>query len=760
MRTREIVFLAMGLSSGAAVLAGLGELDAQFGTNGLVQIDIALDGDVASAIYAQDDGRLLVGRNNYNRDDDFSILRLKENGTPDLAFGNSGRTSLDVPGVHSTTYAVLQQSDRNIVAGGTFTLDHASVSSSESLALARFLADGTVDTTFGSSGVVRIDFSGESSASARVKSIVQQSDGKLVAAGSVAYMGWWDYGDFGGHDMMLVRIDAAGRVDSGFGKNGRVLLDPTEVGSSEIRWLTQQVDGSLVAAGSVGSDMAVVRLTREGVLDTSFGSAGFVVVAPEGPAGAMSIANAVALQADGKILVGGTFQSGCDREDPACKEFFEAIVARLNPDGSLDLGFGVGGIVALDVPGTHTDIAAGGLLIEPSGTILVAGGTESDNDSRYGFVARLAPNGALDADFGTVGVTLIDLGSETYRSNGGVIGFARYPNGNVSTSLSTNDSNGGPPIMVVARLAVGGNNPGRIGLAYTNFVVDERRNANFIVRRTGGSAGEVRVDYATRLQADSASPASAADFTMSSGTLTWLDGEAAEKAVTIPIAADAVVEPGEHFTLELSNPAGGALLAARQADVAIRDVNDNAGILQFEHVTRSVHEGDISTQLLVTRTGGSMGAVRVSVFSYGLTAVKHEDYFLPGGPLTWANGETGTKGIQISTVVDGPKEADESFRVLLKSPTGGAALGATSTMDVTIIDGPGPPVINPGFSITTSTDVVSGGANISNNSSGGGVSGVLESLLLLVLLTARLWAGQENASRPIRFAMERQIGIA
>lgn len=746
MRTRAIVFLAVGLTTGTAVLAGLGELDTLFGTNGIVQIDVGLDSDVAGAVFAQEDGRLLVGRNNNSRLDDFSVLRLNANGSPDLSFGNSGRTALDVPGVHSTTHALVQQADGKIVAGGVLTLDRGPANTSEDLAVARFLADGWVDTTFGSSGVVRIDFSGDLSTSAQANAIVQQSDGKLVAAGSVAYMGWWDYGDYAGHDMVLVRLDAAGGIDPGFGKNGRVLLDPTGTSSSEIRGIAQQADGRLVAVGRIGADMAVVRLTRDGVLDPSLGGKGFVVVSPKGPPRAFSYAKAVALQADGKILVGGMFQSVCDRDDPVCDDFVEAIVARLNPDGSPDPGFGVDGIVTIDVPGTLADITDGGLVMEPAGTILIAGGAESAEGARYGFVMRLATNGATERSFGSQGVTLIDLGRDAHRSNGAISGFARHMNGNVSASLTAVDQDGRDPTIVVARLTASGNNPGRIGLANTLFEVDERGNANFVVRRTGGTTGEVRVDYATHLQAGQNPPASAVDFAMSSGTLTWLDGDASDRAVTILIATDAQVEAREHFTLDLSNPTGGAVLAARQADVAISDINDNAGLLQFELATRSVYEGDISTQLLVTRTGGSRGAVSVSFSSYGLSAVENEDFSAISGPLNWADGETGAKGIRISTIVDGPKEADESFRVRLKEPTGGATLGTASTMDVTIIDGAAPSSSPPPGSTSGIVTSVSDSNPASSSEGGGGAGGVLEALLLSLLFAAQCFSRRRQTA--------------
>ena len=92
----------------------------------------------------------------------------------------------------------------------------------------------------------------------------------------------WGYGDYYWPDIVLARFDAAGNLDTSFGNNGRVYLDPsTEVasradGKSELHWLTQQPDGKLVGAGSAGADMAVVRLTADGALDQTFGEDGVV----------------------------------------------------------------------------------------------------------------------------------------------------------------------------------------------------------------------------------------------------------------------------------------------------------------------------------------------------------------------------------------------------------------------------------------------------------------------------------------------------
>jgi uncharacterized delta-60 repeat protein len=723
-----------------AVTAALGapaELDPTFGTNGLVRIDVEQTGDAAAAVFAQADGKLIVGRTNPTSDsDDLSVVRLNADGTLDASFAIGGRTVFDVAGFRSRTFSVLTQSDGKVLAGGLIT-PHGWSSSGDRLAVARFLADGRIDTSFGDAGIASVNAAccvGIPSA----RALVQQGDGKIVAAGTE----WYDSWAGEGYLMILTRFDVAGNLDTSFGDNGRVYLDPFPSGYSELHWLTQQPDGKLVGAGSVGAGMAmaVVRLTADGALDRSFGDDGVVRI-PLGPNGAFASAEAVAVQPDGKIVIGGTLRSLCDLDDPACADDVDAVLVRLSPEGSLDASFGTGGVVTFDAYGARTVIAPGGLVVEPAGAIVAGGdsGFVADGDSgfvndvRYGFVARFTMGGALDTSFGNAGITLIDVGRNVTASYAEMGGMARTPSGAIVAALSAFSASWADPSIVVARLAPAGGGPGTIGLVQTDVTADQGSDATFVVRRVGGSRGAVSVDYATFVEPGS----SAVDYARLAGTLSWPDGDTSDREVAVftgPLNASA--NPGLRFGL--SNPGGGATLAGATGRVGITAVNQNAGVLQFEFDDITVAEGDIRSTLRVTRTSGSTGAVSVRFGSYDLTATEYRgpgsaywDYWSLEGTLRWEHGDTSAKSIRVSIAIDGETEPDERFRVVLRRPTGGATLGATAVAEVTIDESLAVPIDGGDSSSSFNGSAASSG--------GGGAGSMLEVLVLGLALLASLF---------------------
>jgi uncharacterized delta-60 repeat protein len=741
---------ALSLYFGAVTMAvgAPGELDPTFGTNGLVRVDVEQADDAAAAVFAQADGKLLVGRTNPTSDsDDLSVVRLNADGTLDASFAIGGRTVFDVAGFHAQTFSVLTQSDGNVLAGGLIT-PHGWSSSSNRLAVARFLTDGRIDTSFGDAGIASVNAAccvGIPSA----RALLQQGDGKIVAAGTE----WYDSWAGEGYLMILTRFDAAGNLDTSFGDNGRVYLDPYPSGYSELHWLTQQPDGKLVGAGSVRADMAVVRLTADGALDRSFGEDGVVRI-PLGPDNAFASAEAVAVQPDGKIVIGGTLRFLCDLDDPACADDVDAVLVRLSPAGSLDASFGTGGVVTFDAYGTRTAIAPGGLVVEPAGAIVAGGdsGFVADGDSgfvddvRNGFIAHFTASGAPDTSFGNAGITLIDVGRNATASYAEMRGMARTPSGAIVAALSAFSASWVDPSIVVARLAPAGGSPGTIGLVQTDVTADQGSYAAFVVRRAGGSSGAVSVDYATFVEPGWA----AVDYARLAGTLTWPDGDTTDREVGVFTGElGSSIDPGLRFGL--SNPGGGATLAAATGRVGITAVNENAGVLQFAFVDLTVAEGDISTELRVTRTGGSTGAVSVRFGSYGVTATESDyeslwtlpwDYESLAGTLRWEQGDTSAKSIRVGITSDGEyTEGDERFRVVLRRATGGASLGAGAVAEVTIEERmPAPPTTGGGVTVPPTTG--GGASNLFNGSPapsrGGGASGVLEVLMLGITLLVSL----------------------
>ncbi|MES9950937.1 MAG: Ig-like domain-containing protein, partial [Candidatus Thiodiazotropha sp.] len=186
-----------------------------------------------------------------------------------------------------------------------------------------------------------------------------------------------------------------------------------------------QADGKLIVVGEVNNDYLVIRYNTDGTLDTGFGASGVVTL----DLTAVDEANVVTLQADGKILVGG--YAGGDWG-----------IVRLNTDGSLDAGFGAGGIALIN---NQTAYNVYDLVVQPDGKILVAG--DSDVDSAIG---RLNADGTLDSSFGTNGITLFDHSGATtdqgrkieLQSDGSILVASAYFNGSWQGDIRRFDSNG------------------------------------------------------------------------------------------------------------------------------------------------------------------------------------------------------------------------------------------------------------------------------------------------------------------------------
>jgi len=260
----------------------------------------------------------------------------------------------------------------------------ASTSTRSTFAVVRYSADGTLDTSFGPthSGIVRTPVG----ASAKAFSLALQPDGKIVAAGST----------FNGSntDFALVRYTANGSLDPTFGTDG-VVTTPVGTGADVAYAVAVQPDGKIVAAGfrsntaRIGHnyDIALVRYNANGSLDTSFGSGGKVRTAI-GPKD--DVATALVIQPDGKLVVAG-YGTG-------------SVLVRYNPNGSLDAGFGSGGLV---LPGALAGYRAAGLVLQPDGKLVTASYAPGPNSPKNRFaVTRYLSNGSLDSGFGTGGSTI------------------------------------------------------------------------------------------------------------------------------------------------------------------------------------------------------------------------------------------------------------------------------------------------------------------------------------------------------------------
>jgi uncharacterized delta-60 repeat protein len=195
-----------------------------------------------------------------------------------------------------------------------------------------------------------------------------------------------------GGNIQAARLTAAGALDVSFGTNG---VSGVDFGGDDFGLaLARQADGRLLVAGrSTAAGAVVARLRLNGALDPDFDADGRVTL-PWGGGGA----TAVLVQPDQRIIVAGSGPGGETMK-----------VTRLRPDGSPDPGFGTSGTATIDF-GALEDLA-GGAALQPDGRIVVAGYSQADEDVA---VARLEPDGSLDAGFGAAGKRLVDFGAATF----------------------------------------------------------------------------------------------------------------------------------------------------------------------------------------------------------------------------------------------------------------------------------------------------------------------------------------------------------
>ena len=393
------------ISPSAAFADGL--LDTTFGGDGLVTTDVSARTDEAYSVVVQSDGKIIVaGFSDTGVNDDFAVARYNTDGSLDGTFGTGGIVKTDfnlgtgsVGDRHDRANSVVVQSDGKIVVAG-----YASDGSKRRFAVARYNTDGSPDGTFGTGGKVTTTFVEDVSVvHSGGNSVVVQSDGKIVVAGTVSDSAT-------GGNFAVVRYTTAGSIDTDFGTGGKVTTDISSV--DEAYSVVLQNDGKIVVAGYASiafqEAFAVVRYTTAGVLDGTFGTGGKVT--EEFTAGNSDVANSVVLQSDGKIVVAGYARIGDNRD---------FAVVRYTTAGVLDGTFGTGGKVTTDNAGL--DDLANSVVVQRDGKIVVAGTSDSGAERIDFAVARYNTDGSIDESFGTDGIVTTAFGVLSAEANSVVV---------------------------------------------------------------------------------------------------------------------------------------------------------------------------------------------------------------------------------------------------------------------------------------------------------------------------------------------------
>ncbi|WP_353427884.1 hypothetical protein NHB34_01870 [Polynucleobacter sp. MWH-UH19D] len=242
-------------ASGKLLVANNNGTLARFNANGSVDSSFANNGVLTASVdlaALQADGKILIS--NWSG----VLTRYNQDGTIDSNFASTTVAATRISSLLSGGYfnpsGLLQQADGKIVISGNVSSSSISGSYTSQFAIARFNADGSLDTTFAGTGIKGIPFSGTNYTQATALDI--QPDGKILIAGNA-------YG------ASVVRLNADGSFDNSFGNGGFSTVSPS-IGIGRVWDIALQPDGKIILSGDGNLGSEVVRLTSTGALDTSF----------------------------------------------------------------------------------------------------------------------------------------------------------------------------------------------------------------------------------------------------------------------------------------------------------------------------------------------------------------------------------------------------------------------------------------------------------------------------------------------------------
>lgn len=432
--------------------AQAGQLDNSFNGNGIKVIPNSGYG-MASDVAVQSDGKtILVGRlDEYNNNSQypFTIVRLNQDGSNDMSFGNNGIARVNIYNNQYNSYyysearAVAVQPDGKIVvAGNAYNQDYYYNYGYYVFTVIRLNSDGSIDNTFGGGdGIVQYNAANNSNGS-DVTDMAIQNDGKILVSGS-AYDYTYNYYGYTSWSYAMVRFNTDGSHDNTYNNGAGVFRHSFDQGYYNYygyyypyafcQDIALTNDGKVVMNGVVRSyndqynnyyyyydqySYGVVRVNSDGTLDLSFngtGSTKLEVFPANQNYYSYSEGRGIAVQADNKIVVSGyayDYNNGGNTRD-----YYVAGVFRLNSDGSRDASFNGNGqknfslrrgdLTNANDYNNYTYSYPYSVLIQNDQKILIGGTSEGQlYDPQYGYsyrqtfsLARLNTNGSLDNTF-------------------------------------------------------------------------------------------------------------------------------------------------------------------------------------------------------------------------------------------------------------------------------------------------------------------------------------------------------------------------
>ncbi len=435
-----------------------GSLDNTFSGDGKDKTDFGSTNDYASSVGVQNDGKIVVAGSSNNR---FALARYNTDGSLDNTFSGDGKQIDNFHGSKDGARSAAIQSDGKIVVVGV---------ASNSFAVARYTAAGSLDNSFSGDGIQTTVFDIHLFIE-QANAVAIQNNGKIVAVGSA------------GEKFAVARYNTDGSLDKTFSDDGRQITKAGEF--SFARSVAIQKDGKIVVAGEIAAEetnggYAIGRYNTDGSLDNTFNGDG--IKRDYG----FNFINSIAIQSDGKIVGGGSVQ-GHDETGPNFALF------RFNNNGEPDSSFNGDGIQVTEISGVingivdiaiandklyvvgnsyvpgHSGIVASYLLNNPNNAPTVSISIPN-NIVMYSSPARIKINAIAHDENGTIskvqfynGTTIIHtetkspygfLWADVPEGNYTLTAKAFDSAGNVITSNSINvsvlDSNVAPVVSIVS----------------------------------------------------------------------------------------------------------------------------------------------------------------------------------------------------------------------------------------------------------------------------------------------------------------------
>ena len=438
LKTRLIPFFQPHLEMmESRCIPSAGQLDPTFGKGGTITTDIGgPTNDYAYAIATQSDGKVLVlGASGDVTGGQIALVRYNSNGVQDTSFGKNGQVTfnfVDSPSRSDFASALAVDGSGHIIVAGSTTSPSLP---SKVFALAELNPNGSFNTAFGNGGTA-IFATSAYTYDATAASLTSDAAGHILLAGSFST----DDPSVGfNHFSTVIRFNSDGSPDASFGQNGEANFNfgPNDSGSATS--VAIDASGRVVVGGNAWNPttfgtFAVARLNTDGSLDPSFGLGAKAIISL-GP-NTQSSVTGMALDSAGRIVLAGT-------EYPTVSPFTESfVVTRLKTDGSIDTGFGTGGVTTI---GNWIE----GVAVDSSGRIVLADYAYY-NIPRSGYANAIAVNclnsdGTTDTSFGTGGQGII----VPVAGFNQLVGVAVDPSGRIVVAGSTDSSPTGSDLLVV-----------------------------------------------------------------------------------------------------------------------------------------------------------------------------------------------------------------------------------------------------------------------------------------------------------------------